>query len=102
MDIKIFKTKKHFKKADSFINLDIYWKFILVLGFLLILTSLFFGLYIFMQTNEEFVLASDNSVGKIKIVKKERIDAALQYFTEREQKSTEILNSRSAVTDPSL
>lgn len=101
MKIKIFKTEKNFKKTNLFINPDTYWRFVLCLGFLLTLAAIFFGLYLFMVINQEPVLPTENTVSKATTVKKEKIDGVLQYFSERQKKSTRILNSPSPIPDPS-
>ncbi len=103
MSIKIFKKQKNFrKKTDLFLSPEVYWRFFLGIEFLLTLTSLFFGWHLFRQVNKEFVLPSENVVSKIEMVKKARINKALEYFSAREKKSAEILNSHSPISDPSL
>ncbi len=93
--------KKKFKKGGSGIKPDLYWKYILLVTLLLFLASCVFGLLLFMKINKGPVLPNiDNS--RQDMVKKERIDKALQYFGEREKKSAEILNSPSPIIDPSL
>ena len=100
--IKIFKTKKGYRKTERLINPTIYWKLVLFIGFLLVLASVLFGLYLFMIINQEFVAPQGNTTSGIETVSKERIDSVLKYFSDRDQKSTQIINSRSPITDPSL
>lgn len=102
MKIKIFKNKKSFKKERPWINPNISWEIILCLSFVLIITAFIFGFNLFIQINKEFPVTGTGAGGQIKIVKKERIQKVLEYFTEREKKSTEILNSPAPIVDPSL
>ena len=69
--------------------------------FVLILASCAFGLYLFMKISNESVAPVIN-VGKQDTIKKERLNKVLEYFSEREKKSIEILNSPSPIIDPSL
>jgi hypothetical protein len=102
MEIKIFKNRKKFKKGGFHANPNIGWELILYIAFLLIITALVFGVYLFMHTNKEFMELSQNDNPQIKIVKKGRIEKILEYFSLRESKSAEILNSSSSIVDPSL
>ncbi|MBI2630649.1 hypothetical protein HYW73_00325 [Candidatus Nomurabacteria bacterium] len=102
MKIEIFKNKKKFKKGGFHTNPNIGWEIILLITFILVVLSLAFGVYLFVRTNEEFGASATNGSSQVKIVKKDRIEKALQYFSLRGQKSKEILNSPSPVIDPSL
>ncbi len=102
MDLKILKIKKSFKKKNYRPNPDAYWKFLFFLGFFLTLISLFYGIYFFIQINKESFGTEIPSTGQVELVKKERIDKVLNYFTERESKSTDIFNFPSPIIDPSL
>ena len=101
MNLNFLKKKKKFKKGGLGIKPDLYWKYILCIAFLLIIFSCAFGLYLFMEINKESVLPVIN-INEQNIVKKERIDKVLEYFSEREKKSLQILNSPSPIIDPSL
>ncbi len=101
MEIKFLKKKKKFRKGGTWIKPDLYWKYILSATFILILFAFAFGLYLFMEINKEPVSPVANISGQ-DMIKKERIDKVLEYFIEREKKSTEILNSPSPIVDPSL
>ena len=101
MKINFFKTKKNLQKEKFKINLDLYWELILYIAFAIILVSFAFGFYLFKQINQELVLSSDNRVGQ-ETIKKEKIDKVLDYFSKREKKSNDILNSTPPVIDPSL
>lgn len=102
MDLKIFKIKKSFKKGGLGLRPNTGWKIILYVAFVIILGSFVFGFNLFMQTNKEFVASVANTGEQIKIVKKERIQKVLEYFSLREKKSVEILNSPLPIVDPSL
>ncbi len=101
MNLKIFKIKKSFKKGGAHLRPGTSWKIVLCVAVVLILLSFAFSYNLFMQIDKEFVVTPDGSNTQIKIVKKERITKTLDYFSAREQKSTEILNSPSPVVDPS-
>ena len=104
MQIKFFKKDNNFKKGkESFwLNINLYWKvsagFILIVIFL----SVFFGYYLFRQINKESILSISSGSGQVETVKKERIDKVLEYFSLKEQKSNQILNSSAPIVDPSL
>lgn len=104
MKIKLFKKEKSFKKKKESLWLDInfYWKLAILFMFLAIALSCVFGYYFFTQTNKEFVISSNTSSGRAEIFNKERIEKVLEYFSLREEKSTEILNSSVSAVDPSL
>lgn len=101
MQIKIFKIKKSFKKGGIHINPDIYWGLSLFIAFIVVLFSVIFGFYLFKKINKGLIISTDNNT-QVQIINKERIDNVLQYFSERKNKSDEILNSPAPVVDPSL
>jgi hypothetical protein len=101
MDIKLLKKKKKFVKGGSGIKPDLYWRYILYTTFILIFLSCVFGIYLFMKINKESI-SPVLDTNRQDTIKKERIDKVLEYFTERENKSSEILNSPSPIVDPSL
>ena len=102
MKIKFFKIKKDYRKEDFKIKADIYWK-ILVIFFALVIFGFFiFAFNLFIQTNKEDVPIIQNNNDKIGNNEKEKIKDALKYFSERENKSNEILNSTLPIIDPSL
>ncbi len=102
MQIKFFKIKKSFRKENFKINPDTYWKFILSMAFAIMILSFVFGFYLFRQINKKSILPMGSISGQIEIIKKERIDKVLEYFSKRKKKSIEILNSPSPIIDPSL
>lgn len=102
MKIEILKIKKKFKKGGFHTNPNIGWRIILFLVFFMIVISIIFGFYLFRKTNKEFVISNTEIKVQDNIVKKERLEKVLEYFSEREKKSTLILNSPSPIVDPSL
>ena len=102
MKIKFFKIKKDYRKEDAKINPDIYWKILVIILFLAIVTSFVFAYNVFQQINKDDVAIVQNNDEKIGNKEKVKIGDALKYFSEREKKSNEILNSPSVVADPSL
>src|SRR5947209_15515672 len=102
MKIKISKNKKSFKKEGYQINPNISWEFILSIAVLLIIASFIFGFYLFMQINQEPILADTNDSGQVPRISKDQILKVLGYFSEREKKSAEIVNSPAPIVDPSL
>ena len=102
MQIKLLKKEKSFKKKNFIFHPDLFWK-IAVGGVLVsILFSFFFGYRFFTEINQEPILPATNESEQIETVKKDRIEEILRYFSEREKKSAEILNSPAPFVDPSL
>jgi len=101
MEIKIFKTKKSFKKGGLHINPDIYWGLTLAIAFILALIFVIFGFYLFAKINKELTMIEPNNV-EVETINKSKIDETLEYFSSREKKSSGIINSPSPVIDPSL
>lgn len=102
MKITLFKKENSFKKKDFTFNQIFYWKLAVTLIFFSIIFSFFFGYCFFRRINQETVLPLTNAGQQLPIVNKNRIEKVLNYFSEREKKSNEILNFPSPVVDPSL
>ena len=100
MKIKFFKKEKSFKK-DLLPNPSIYWKFAVIGVFLTVVTFSIFGYYLFLKTSKESEIPIEEVGQKIGKVDKEKIQKILEYFSLREQKSEEILNSPAPIIDPS-
>jgi hypothetical protein len=100
LDLKILKPKKKFKKGGIHINPDVYWGILLGVVLVVCVASVLFGYFLFKKTNQNLSVnsAENNSVEKID---QARIDNALEYFSNRANKSSEILNSPSPIVDPS-
>jgi hypothetical protein len=102
MKIKIPKIKKSYKKENFKINPNIYWKVVVILFLVTLIVIFFFAYDLFSKINKENNDMLNNNSTKIEKEKKEKINKVLDYFYEREKKSNDILNSPSAVVDPSL
>jgi hypothetical protein len=102
MKINFFKKENSFKKKDFVLNPNLYWKIAVWAALIAILASFFFGYYLFMQTNQGLVSSNNNPSEQIPTVDKDKLGKVLDYFSVREQKSAEILNSPAPVVDPSL
>lgn len=101
MKINFFKKEKSFQKKSFLLNANLYWRIIVYGVFLSSLVFFFFSYNLFVDTNKEFVSSTDLN-NQTDLVTKERIDKTLDYFSNREQKSNQILYSFSPVVDPSL
>ena len=102
MKIKISPIKKNYKKGNDKINSDFYGMIIVSTFFVLMILSSIFGIYNYKQVTKENILTNENIPGKAEREKKDRINKVLEYFKQREEKSTEIMNSSASVVDPSL
>jgi hypothetical protein len=102
MKIEFFKKRNNFKKKKSDFNPNFYWELSIFTAFVIMIASFFFGYYLFTQINQEPTSSTINTDGQVPTVDKNRIENDLNYFSEREQKSTDISNSPSPVVDPSL
>ena len=102
MKTKFFKIKKIFKKENFEINPDIYWRVVVIVFLLLTIASFVFAYNLFVQINDGDISSTQNNSEKVGNKEKGKIEDALNYFSEREKKSTEILNSSSSIVDPSL
>ncbi len=102
MKINFFKKENSFKKKDLIFHPNFYWKIILLCVFVMIILSFLFGYRLFVQTNQEPIFSVTNDNGQFSMINKNRIEKVLNYFSEREKKSIEILNSPTPVVDPSL
>lgn len=103
LNLKIpkFKKEKKIKKDMSIIDPNIYWRVIIYFALFLIFSSFVFGFYLFRQVSSEPELPTSNKNNKVEKIQKERIDAVLQYFLDKEQNSLELLDSEERIPDPS-
>lgn len=101
MEIKFFKKRKSFKKGGIITNPGFFWSTLLVSLSLLILVALVFGFLLFKQINNGANFDTDMPVNNVSLIDKTRLEKVLEYFSSREKKSLEILNSPAPVVDPS-
>lgn len=101
---EILKKKKNLlKEKKSIEKPDFFWKIALISCFVLILASFAFGFYLFNQIDQGSTL--DNSVASTAPNTPDdlnRLKNTLQNFSDKENKSAQIINSPSPVVDPSL
>jgi len=71
-------------------------------SFIAIILLVLFGYSLFRQTNQEPVLLSKYTSGETPLVDKNYITKVLDYFSQREDKSNKIVNSKAPVVDPTL
>ena len=102
MKIKIPQIKKGFKKGSSAVNPNIYWDLMLFLTLGMIIFAFTFGLFVFRKVETGAMPPSDENGAGAEASPRERINKILEYFSTREQKSREIINSPSPIIDPSL
>ena len=101
LKLKFSKNQKIFKKDESNIDPNVYWKIIVFTFFILSGLAFAFGLYFLNKLEKEFSV-NQNSSSALETDNQERMQGVLEYFSERENKSKQIINSPSPVIDPSL
>jgi hypothetical protein len=102
MKFNFFKRENSLKKKDFSFNANLYWKLVLSCTIVIIIFSFFFGHYLFVKINQEPTIPVANDGGQVPTVKEDDIAKVLNYFSDKEKKSTDILNSPAPVVDPSL
>lgn len=93
------KRKKHWKKEETAIKPDYYWRIVINVAFLLVILFSIFGFYNFRKITQETIEGAPAATNPIK---NERIMRVLEYFTLREQKSEQIILLPPGISDPSL
>ena len=102
MKIKFFKKEETFKKENFVFHSGLYWEIIVLIAFIMIILSFLFGYNLFTQVNQESSSSNSNGSGQVPTISKDRLGTDLNYFSDRAQKSAEILSSPSTAVDPSL
>jgi hypothetical protein len=102
MKLEIFKKRKDFNKKKSGINPNLYWELVVLVTLIVLISAFIFDYYLFTKINQELVVPVVSDNNQVGTVNTDRIKKALDYFSEREQNSTQILNSPASVVDPSL
>ena len=102
--LKKLKKQKNFTKDQKsfWLNINFYWEVAVFVMFVIITLSSFFGYYLFVKTNQKLVLETNDTNAQLNTIKKERIDKVLEYFSIKNKKSDQILNSPAPIVDPSL
>ena len=102
MKIDFFKKENNLKKKNFTFNPAFYWELAVFIVFVIIILSFFFGYYLFVQINQNPVLPATLGGEQTVTVSSDRLEEVLNYFSAREEKSNQIINSPSPVVDPSL
>jgi len=104
MQIKFFKKEKNFTKEEDslWLHINLYWGLAVLFMFLGVIFAFWFGYNLFTKINKESITLPINTSSQIETISKEVINKELQYFSKREKKSAEIINSPSPIIDPSL
>ena len=102
MKIKLFKKQNNFKKKDFVFHLNFYWRIIILCAIVMVFSSFLFGYRFFVKINQRPVSQFTNKESMADALNQNNILKALNYFSEKERRSNEILNSPSMVVDPSL
>ncbi len=101
MQFKFSKTKKTVKKRDIYVRADMYWQITVGIVCILALVAASFGYRVFRETNKETYLTNPNTEVK-RIIDRNRITRALEYFETRKAKSAEIRSNPPVIVDPSV
>ncbi len=101
MQLKIFKTKKSFKKGGLHTDPEVYWVLSLCLAFAIIISSFILAFSMFQNINKD-IASSNNNSASTQLINKDRVKKILDYFSTRKKKAVQILNSPAPVVDPSL
>jgi flagellar basal body-associated protein FliL len=99
---KFLVKKRSFKKGSKTTNPDIFWIFLLVVASLFMIAFSIFGFLLFKQINNEMFFENNLESGRKDTTQQERLNKVLEYFSLRQDKSLNILNSSSPFVDPSL
>jgi hypothetical protein len=102
MKIKLFKKENNFKKKDFAFNPILYWKIAVFSIFAVILLSALFGYRLSNSINQDSAASTVNVGGHVPRLSLDRLRKVLDYFSEREKNSAQILNSPAPISDPSL
>ena len=102
MNLEFFKKEKTFKKRNTDLNPNLYWRIIIGITFVIVIMITLYGYFLFTTTSEDFILSNQNNTKQTPVFKDGLMEKVLNYFTERENKTNKILNSPSPLVDPSL
>ncbi|MDO8659127.1 MAG: hypothetical protein Q7K54_00840 [Candidatus Parcubacteria bacterium] len=102
MKINFWKKEKSLQKKSFIYYIKLYWDIAVLVVLISSVASFSFGYYLFNQINKEMVVSMNDVAWQDNLVTKDRISKTLEYFSLREQKSSQIIYSASPVVDPSL
>jgi hypothetical protein len=102
MNLKFLKFEKKFKKKEHQPDPDLYWRIVFSVAVFLMLAGLVFGTFLFLKINNEDFSVSLTTSGEGQKINKDRIAKVLQYFTDRQDKSKDILVMPAPRRDPSI
>ncbi|MBY0376468.1 hypothetical protein K2P96_00645 [Patescibacteria group bacterium] len=103
MKLEFFKKKaKVFKKGGFHTNPDVAWEIVVYLALALIIAVLAYSIFFFRDIDKGFSVPDTDVTEQSKAVGKDRIDKVLKFFSDREDKTNQILSSPAPFVDPSL
>jgi uncharacterized membrane protein len=105
MNLKInflkLKKEKQFKKKKVSVDVNSYWKLLLVVNLFVLIFAFVFGIVLFVQISKDFKTPVVVTGSQLEKVKKERINSVLNYFKTKEDKTNSILANPAGIVDPS-
>lgn len=101
MNIKIFKRKTVFRKGGFHKNPNIGWEIILILVLFVVATSGILGFQLFKKISQEMANLPEESQIAEQTTQKEKIEKTLKYFSDRRERSAQIISTPAAIVDPS-
>ena len=102
MKINFFKKENSFRKKNFQPNANLDWKIFVGSALIMIFLSSFFSYHLFILINQDSFLPESGENGQVPALNINRMEKMLDYFSAREKKSAEIINSPAPVVDPSL
>jgi hypothetical protein len=101
MKIEFFKKKNSFKKKGGTPAPGVYWKYAFLGTFVIMILAFIFSYNLFANINQEDVVSVSSQSGQAEMIDKGRLEKALNYFSDRQNTSTQILSQPAPVVDPS-
>ncbi len=102
MKIKFFKKENNFKKKDFELNPNLYWSFSLIFLLIIIILSFILGYFLLKKVDKDLAPSNESAVTQTPLIDHSRIDTVLFFFSEREKRSNQILQTPTPILDPSL
>ncbi|MFA6257192.1 MAG: hypothetical protein WCT29_02555 [Candidatus Paceibacterota bacterium] len=101
MKLELLKRKKIFKKGGFHTNPNVGWQIIVVVAVGIVAAFFASGFYLFIETNNSLEAPEFADKEEVNVRERTRLEKVMNYFSEQEQKSLEIINSPAQVVDPS-